>query len=156
MAIIYLYGGEEALVDDDDFDELSRYKWHKHGGGYAQRLVYTYISKGKYNKRSVLMHRHIMEPVDGLVVDHINRDRLDNRRGNLRVITQAQNVFNKGIQSNNKSGYRCIHWDINRRRWVVQVKILGKNSNLGRYKSIDDAIRVRDDFEAIHRHYHNM
>lgn len=151
MAVIYLYGGEEVLVDDDDFVELSRYRWHKHSGGYAERSVHTRISKGKYGRQIVLMHRHIMKPADGLVVDHINRDKSDNRRSNLRIITQAQNTFNKGIQSNNKSGYRCIHWDASRIRWVVQVKILGKNTHVGRFKQLKDAICARDNFEATHR-----
>lgn len=151
MKLITLYSGEEVAVDDEDYAELATYKWHRHHLGYAQRLVYKYISKGQYSKKSVLMHRHIMKPPKNMVIDHINRDKLDNRKINLRVVTQAENTFNKGIQSNNKSGYRCIHWDNTRKKWVVQVKILNKNKFVGRFGDFQEAIRARDSYELTHR-----
>lgn len=142
MKEIELTQNKYAWVDDEDFDEINRYKWSYHSRGYAVRT---------YKRKAILMHRQIMNAPDGVDVDHINRDKLDNGRTNLRLCSRSDNRYNTGIQQNNKSGYRCIHWDKQRNKWFVQVKILGKNVHVGRYKLLTDAIRARDEYELTHR-----
>lgn len=86
------YGaGKFALVDDDDYEYLSQYKWRCDATGYARYSVY---SKPKRTILTILMHRLILNTPDGFDTDHINGDRLDNRRSNLRLATCQQNSAN--------------------------------------------------------------
>src|SRR5690348_5562960 len=89
MPTILMTGGHTVLVDECDFAMLSRHSWHLHTGGYAVRSVRI---GGRCS--NLLMHRAIMSPPPGLTVDHINGNRLDNRRANLRVCTQRDNSRN--------------------------------------------------------------
>jgi len=95
MKLIRLTQGLWAKVDDGDFEELLRYKWHASrssdaGGVYAARFAPKRHCQRKRCK--VYMHRFIMKHNDGLQVDHINGDTLDNRRSNLQVLTQQGNI----------------------------------------------------------------
>ena len=95
---LILVGKEWAIVDAADFASVKQYKWKKHSKGYAYRFERD--SDGVH--KMILMHRQIMQPGEGLVVDHINHDPLDNTRDNLRVCTQGQNMKNqKKIESKN-------------------------------------------------------
>ena len=84
-------GNEWAIVDKADYDALSQHRWLKHNKGYA----YRFDKDSDGVNRMILMHREIMQPGKGLVVDHINHDPLDNTRDNLRVCTQGQNMKNQ-------------------------------------------------------------
>jgi hypothetical protein len=86
--------GYEAIVDDEDFEYLSRYKWYAHSnlGGNHRPARRTKVREGR--KVRFLVH-HIMPPREGLVVDHINGDPWDNRRANLRYCTHEQNMRNR-------------------------------------------------------------
>lgn len=86
---IQLSKGGVALVDDADYERIARHRWHRSAFGYAVRFV---TEDGK--PRVVWMHREVMHAPRGLEVDHINRDRLDNRRSNLRLATHAENSRN--------------------------------------------------------------
>lgn len=85
MKKIYTNKGKEIIVDDEDYSRLNRYDWELNNWGYAQ----TKISKKIY-----LMHRVITNAPKGMVVDHINRVRNDNRKENLRVVSQKENMQN--------------------------------------------------------------
>jgi hypothetical protein len=89
MATIYTAKGNPILVDDEDYDWLNQYKWHL-AAGYAKTLL-----KWPGGKKAVLMHRFIMDPPDHLYVDHINNNRADNRRQNLRLATHKENQQNQ-------------------------------------------------------------
>jgi len=102
MINVILTNGMVALVDDTDYEVVEPYKWHfvnGKTGGYAV----TYI-KGKTH----YMHRLIMQPSFGMVVDHINASKLDNTRSNLRICTSKQNHANKTIQRNNRYGFKGV------------------------------------------------
>ena len=109
---IQLYGQAHepatfALVDPEDFEWLNQYHWDHLSSGYARRTT----SRAKGKKRSVVyMHRQIMglEKGDERQVDHINQDKLDNRRSNLRIVTQAQNLQNVGARKGARSRYRGV------------------------------------------------
>jgi len=88
---IALTRGRFALVDVGDFDTLSRHSWHFSSNGFAASSIKKQDDK-KY--KSFLMHRLIMNAKDGVYVDHINGDRLDNRRANLRFATAKENARN--------------------------------------------------------------
>ena len=111
-----------ALVDDEDFIWLSEKKWSYHG---------PYVSRKQSNK-TILLHREILKVSQGLEVDHINGNPLDNRKENLRIATHQQNLFNSKISKNNKSGYKGVCWQ--RGKWQASIKVKGKQKYLGVYK----------------------
>lgn len=75
-------------------------------------------------------------------VDHINRDRMDNRWSNLRECDQSKNMANVEIRSNNTSGFPGVVWDKQRSKWRAQIRIDGKKKNLGRFDIYDDAVNA--------------
>src|SRR5437879_4118875 len=109
MKKIPLTQGQFAIVDDADFLELSQFSWYaqkQRHGFYAVRC----IRDEKGNQRTILMHREIMRTQDGFDTDHINNDKLDNRRENLRICTASQNMQNKDIRSDSTSGFKGVSW----------------------------------------------
>ena len=133
-----------ALVDDEDYEELSQYKWYFHKGKNDNRADYTKRYQHKNNKATIIsMHRAIMKPPKGMVVDHINGNGLDNRKKNLRVCTNAENCRNAKKPKNNKSGHTGIFWRKEDKGWQVNICVNYKQKYLGVYKKPEDAIRVR-------------
>jgi hypothetical protein len=132
-----------ALVDVSDAEAISAYRWGMHGKGYARRTIRV----GR-KTRPVLMHRDLLglTPGDGVQVDHVNGDKLDNRRANLRVCTQAQN------QQNNYHDrpYRGTYWDAQSNCWRAQVRLAGKPHNLGRFAAREEAAAVASAFRREH------
>lgn len=137
---IILKSGDKVKVDPDDYDYLSRWKWKKHPQGYASR---TSWKDGKWV--TVLMHRLVNNTPDNLETDHINRDKLDNRKSNLRAVDHSVNERNKGISRRNTSGYKGVCWDKNRNKWMAKTKHNGKFINIGRYTDIKDAVAAYED-----------
>lgn len=121
-----------AIVDSDDYEYLSQWKWYyRHDGngkGYAAR-----------SRDKVRMHRIINKTPSGMLTDHINRNKLDNRKCNLRTCTSVQNKMNTGLRKDNTSGYKGVVFEKRRNRWVAQIGINGKNKQLGRYKTAKEA-----------------
>jgi hypothetical protein len=90
MATIYTRNGTPIIVDDADYDWLSQYTWNVNMYiGYATTSIRT---NGR--QRMIVMHRLIMDAPAGSTVDHINRNRADNRRSNLRFVTRSENTLN--------------------------------------------------------------
>lgn len=75
-------------------------------------------------------------------VDHVNRDKADNRWANLRLASRAENAVNTSIRTTNRSGCRGVSWDEQRGKWLAQIRIGGKKKNLGRFLSLDEASRA--------------
>lgn len=129
MKTIPLTNGKVAIVDNNDFDSLSMYKW-RDINGYARTEWMI-----KYKRFRVKMHQMIIgKASDGFVIDHINRNRLDNRRSNLRFCTQKENTNNRN--RNACKGYTKIKkYD----RWQVQMSYKGKMRYFGLYGCREDA-----------------
>lgn len=129
VARVPLSQGLFALIDSADADLVGKYNWcvrQGKWGPYAMRA-----KKIGGIKHYIYLHRFIMRPADGLMVDHKNRDGLDNRRCNLRICTASQNNGNKTIQKNNTSGFKGVTWSKANRRWVAQIVVNKKNIYLG-------------------------
>ena len=132
-----------TLVDEQDYDELSSVNWwctYDDHRRYAVRF-----KKGKL----IRMHRQIMNPPNDMVVDHINGDGLDNRRCNLRVCTNDQNVLNKHKRIGGASEYMGVHRAQN--YWRASIGYKGKRYGLGRYENEEDAAKA---YDAAARYYH--
>jgi hypothetical protein len=96
------------------------------------------------------MHTLIKGIKKGFYIDHVNRNRLDNRKSNLRFATKSQNGMNKTVQRNNKSGVVGVSWHEKCKSWTVRIVINGKATYLGLYKNFDEAVAVRKRFEEIY------
>ena len=136
MARIKLTKGKFAIVDDADFSFLNQYNWQCDSSGYAVRDI-----GGRKDKKRTLMHRLINKTPNGFHTDHINRDKLDNRKENLRTTTPSQNILNSKLSKNNTSGYKGISWYKN--RWAVRIKFNYKGIYLGRFKLLSEALNTR-------------
>ncbi len=97
---------------------------------------------------NIKLHRFLMNIENSkLVVDHINGDKKDNRLCNLRVVTTMQNSWNINPNSNNSSGRRGVYWNKSSKKWEVDIKCNGIKHRLGKYKDLNEAIKVREDAE---------
>ena len=103
---------------------------------------YVYHKEKAIGYKGVLLHRFLMEPPEGLHVDHIDHNGLNNRRYNLRNVTRTVNQLNNRKQSNNTSGYRGVVWDKERNLFQAKIKLHGKQKMLGRYKTAEEANEV--------------
>ena len=134
---IPLTQGKIALVDDDDYELLSKFKWH----AYKDRKVFyarrTFISEDKSKRKLVYMHQILISIPKGFQCDHINRNSLDNRRINLRVATSRQNNINHGRTKTSNHPGVCFEKFTG--RWKAQIGFGKKNYNLGRYDTEEEA-----------------
>jgi len=154
MVEIKMTNGQPVLIDDEDSD-LAQVNWYAHHDGYAYRHAGPKWKRYKYFMHKVILQRAIgRNLVEGEFCDHINRAKTDNRRSNLRVATKADNMRNKGLQKNNKVGYKgvCFRKDGSRqKRWVAQISFNGKVIQLGLFATPEEAAKRYD--EAA-REYH--
>lgn len=144
MSVIALNKERVAIVDDGIFDYINQWRWHVSPKGYAVRRPRV---NGK--RYTIHMHRLINDTPDHLQTDHINRDRLDNRRSNLRSVTNQENSLNKGINKNNTSGYKGVSWDKTRGSWKAHITTGGAMINIGRYQTKDEARKARKEHEQL-------
>jgi len=98
---------------------------------------------GRNGIRERYLHREIMNAEKSVVVDHINGDKLDNRKQNLRICTQQQNTFNSKLPVTNNSGIKGVYWCNKRLKWVAQISHNGKTIPLGRYDNFQLAVNAR-------------
>ena len=140
MKKIKLTKNKHALVDNEDFEYLSQWKWHTSNSGYAIRNDWN---KGKTKK--LYMHRIINETPDESETDHINRNRLDNRRINLRTVNHRQNIMNSSKRLDNTSGYKGINRQYG--KWRAYIYVNSKYIHLGYFKSLNLALKARREAE---------
>lgn len=129
--ICTMANGDKFFFDLNDYDIVKEYCWCIKNG-YVQTNICG---------KKVYLHRMIMNPEEGYVVDHINHLRHDNRRANLRVCTQKQNCLNTSLRSDNSTGHTGI--SINRGKYRARIVVDGKEIYLGAFDDIDEAIEAR-------------
>lgn len=130
--------GGIALVSEEDYDMLNGYGWYE-SSGYAMCNSYK-------NNESSLMHRLIMKPKDNEMVDHINNNKLDNRRENLRICSVTVNNLNRRKTKNASSQYKGVYFDKGRNKYVAQISNHGKTHSVGNFKNEVDAAEQIDKF----------
>lgn len=137
--------GKFAIVDDEDYEELSRYKWNLSTKGYAQAWMSEL-------KQTVRMHRFIMRITDrNIIIDHFNRNRLDNTKENLREGTVKTNAYNRGSNPNTSSNYKGVTWHKNVRKWATALQI-ERNLIHGGYFKDEYLAALR--YDQLAREYH--
>lgn len=133
---ILLSAGQSTLVDVSDYDMLNQWKWTYHGNGYAYR---------KDNKKSVMMHNLLMNSPKGMDVDHINMDKLDNRRSNLRIVTRSQNMANCKAKGGS-SLYKGVYLVKTTGKWAACIHWNRKSMTLGHFVHENDAAKIYNNF----------
>ncbi len=135
VRLIPLAEGSYAYVDAADYDWLSQWNWHTASGGYAARC-----EKG----RIIFMHRVIMQPPPGMVVDHIDGNKANNCRFNLRVCTRKQNQGNMQKPHGAHSRYKGVSYSKRRDKFFAQCRFAGKHRWLGYFDDEVEAARAYD------------
>lgn len=130
------YGTDKiVLVDDEDFLKVCDTKWALTKLGYPLKTTFENGKTHATRKaKTVYLHRVILSAPKGMVVDHINQDKLDNQKSNLRIATHGQNHLNQGLQKNNTSGYKGVVWAKSKNKWASRLKVNGKNLFLGYFE----------------------
>lgn len=134
---IQVGNGFFAIVDDSDFDKVSRYKWRTLFNKNSNKTPYAVASGG------LLMHRIILglEKGDGKMVDHADHNTLNNTRNNLRVVTSQQNQMNRNKFSNNTTGYKGVtveKWHKSK-NYRADIRLSGKKIHIGYFYSAREA-----------------
>lgn len=124
-----------ALVDDEDYELLSQWKWHLSTGGYA----YTHVFIGKYKKAS--MHSMIKDIKKPFITDHRDRNKLNNQKHNLRQSTSLENSRNKKSYNGSLSKYKGVCWNKRRKVWQSNIRVNKKLLFLGDFKNEIDAAK---------------
>lgn len=144
---IKLTKSQIALVDDRDYAYLSQFKWYAKyaikSKTYYGASTITYYENSIRKQRQITMHRVIMSARKGQIVDHINHSGVDNRRDNLRFVTELENTKNMRISSRNKSGFVGISFRKNRGTWLAMIQVNRKLINLGTFRDKEKAIERR-------------
>jgi HNH endonuclease/AP2 domain len=139
MKYIKLTKNKFTVVDDEDYEMLNNRKWMYSSGGYAVRSTHR---PGK-NPGQELMHRTITNCPKGLHVDHINGNRLDNRKANLRVVDAHFNHVNVALSARNTSGSKGVDYRKDKKKWRARICIRGIQRNLGYFKTKEEAVVAR-------------
>lgn len=140
MKSLPLPNGLATLVDEDVYDWASKYKWC---------LTAGYPSSRRGGKKLEYLHRLVMTPPKGKVIDHISGDKLDNRRLNLRVCSHKENIQNRPkLNRNNKSGYRGVCWSKTMEKWQARVKVDYKNITVGYFDRAEEANKAISNYRS--------
>ena len=128
--------GATMLIDHEDYEMVRQHRWwvEKNTGYFMTNI----------NGKCIHLHRMLMPDQDGVVCDHINRNKCDNRRSNLRYATPKENSRNRSKAKNNTTGYIGVYWHIRKMMYTAQVTTDGKIHNLGYFATAEEAARARD------------
>ena len=136
MKEIKLTQGKVALVDDEDYERVSKYKWCFDSGYAGRNKKLNNIDK---------MHRFILDLTDTeLEVDHKDGDGLNNQKGNLRIGSHESNMHNKRRYKNNKSGFKGVYWFKKDSKWGASIQHKKKRIFLGLFEDKEEAARAYD------------
>jgi hypothetical protein len=133
--------GSTFFIDFEDFELVNQYYWHN-SRGYARN-----------NLRNTTMHRMVLGLTGDkdarykLEVDHINKNRMDNRKCNLRIVSRQRNMYNKSEYKNNTSNITGVKWNKNLQKWQSQITFEKKRIHLGVFLDFDEAVKARKEAE---------
>lgn len=131
-------GRVSTKVDDELFEEINRYKW-----SFDQRYIYRkewlLSVNGKQKYRKIYLHKFINQTPKGFDTDHIDGDKLNNLRENLRSATRSQNNMNASKTKDTTSKYKGVFFDRRSGKWRAEIKINGKAKYIGLFKDQDEA-----------------
>ena len=133
---VFCFDGRYFSIDKDDYEGVKQYVWHIDKGGYVITKIKSKVIK---------LHRFVLgihltpEPE----VDHIDRDKCNNRRSNLRFSDRSGNCINKNLLPSNKSGKTGVYWNKSIEKWMAQINKDGERYYLGCFDRKEDAVEAR-------------
>ena len=148
--------GYSTVIDKEDYPLVAGFKWYateNHSGKvYAARNGIK--DNGKYGL--IYMHRVISGAERGQYVDHIDGDGLNNTKANMRLCSNSENLRNRGMPSNNSSGFKGVYWHKERCKWRAEIRVNGKPKHLGYFSDAEDAHKAYCDAGIeLHGDYFN-
>lgn len=147
MAEIALLHGQIAWCDEVDLPVLISHRWYLNNHGY--------VRSGSGRSFRLMHHMVIGRPPTGMVVDHVDGNRLNNKRENLRFCTRAENSRNRKKHANNRSGFKGVWLDSRRKKcWRAQINFDGTKINLGSFYHKRDAFAAyAAAAQKLHHHF---
>lgn len=133
----YTKKNKKFYFDKEDYDLIKNYCWFIKNG--------YIMTNDPETRKTIRFHRLVMNVSDQFQIDHINHKRYDNRKNNLRIVTNSQNSMNKGLQSNNTSGVTGVSFYNN--MWNAEIRYNQKKYYLGSFDNKEDAIKARKEAE---------
>lgn len=143
---IELTKGYKAIVDDEDFEYLSQFRWYILN-------VYAYYRDGNRHipMHKVVLERRLCRPlIKGEEADHIDHNTTNNTRNNLRSATHKQNSSNKSKRANATSRFKGVHMNKQSGKWTAMIMANGRTFYLGRFLNEEEAARKYDEQALIH------
>lgn len=142
--IVYCYTEDGKLLFFTDDTRVIEHSWGRAAKGYCSSTI---------NGQTIFAHRFISNPKDDEIVDHINRNKKDNRTSNLRNTNKSVNAFNCNLRKNNTSGKTGVYFRKDTRRWTAEIKKDYKKISLGCFETYEEAARARE--KAERKYYGN-
>lgn len=133
----------EVLIDTEDLPKVEDHTWVIDVRPNALYCYARFWDKETKVQSKVYLHRHIMCSPEGMVVDHINRNGLDNRKANLRICSQSENLANARGRGGH-SNYKGVTWFKPANLWMAQIRVQGEHKYLGYFKEEEEAARAYD------------
>ena len=142
--------GNVFIFDLEDYDKIKKYTWHLSGREYIGTSINVKVNN-KINRQTLMIHRYIMDVQDKdwkeCVVDHINGNVYDNRKSNLRVVTQQENTMNQKKPKNNTSGVTGVGFYKKNNKWGASIRCGVNTIFLGLFDNFEDAVKARKEAE---------
>lgn len=137
-------GPKYTIVDPEDYERLAQYEWYYNKSISNFYAVRTRRSDESPRRGPALMHRDLIDVPEGMVIDHINRKPLDNRKANLRPATRTQNACNNTKRPGGTSKYKGVSLNKNSGKWVARIYVNRRRNHLGSFKNEIDAAKAYD------------
>lgn len=151
MKMIPLTRGLFAKIDDEDFNEISKYKWFAQFNYCAGKYYAIRNIRGTNPRKKIKMHRQIMNAKKEQMIDHKNSDTLDNQKDNLRICDKYQNVWNRRKIKNASSKFKGVYWYAPTKKWGARIGYKYKNIFIGYFKKEIEAANAVDNYaEKLH------
>jgi len=130
-----------VIIDAEDLGRVKKLNTDWYVVNRRSKPSHILSTKHLHDNRPITLHKFLLNLLERLspFIDHKDRSIFNNRKCNLRIATSSQNGINRGIQSNNTSGYRGVVWVKNRNKWMAQIKVYNYTRYLGLFSSKEEA-----------------
>jgi len=141
MREIVLTRGYVAIVDDEDYERFGHLKWHAFGT-YPHVYAARHTSRRLGPRKSILLHRAVLDAPHGMQVDHADQDTMNNRRSNLRLCTHQQNMMNR--RPNTGRLLKGAYFNKSTGKWDASIRLEHETIHLGSFDTEVEAARAYD------------
>lgn len=136
------YGEHNVFIDGEDFDKIKEYTWCLSKIGNCFYACSGLYDKKTKKKTTIHMHRIIMDTSKDYIIDHVNGNALDNRKENLRICSNAENLRNRKKQKNTSSIYKGVCFDKRDKKWRASIRLNNKLMYIGLFDTQTQAAKA--------------